>query len=188
MPCGAASCELRAAGAGPVLTLVYEASANPALRPVAAAELRNLASRVDAVDVGTSLVALHTMAGDIDTAYAAANRLIDKLAQSGLVGTNWSSIWTPSMQSQDVAKLFSELQKTAADGPIGAGTWALSYLGLGDADRALHWLRVAVGKVENHEPDAGFLNLMTIKTNVHANPVLDETRFRELRNRIGALD
>jgi hypothetical protein len=91
-------------------------------------------------------------------------------------------------QSQDVARLFSELQKTAADGQVGAGTWALAYLGLGDSDQALRWLRVAVAKIENHEPDAGFLNLMSIKTNVHANPVLDEPRFRELRDRIGALD
>jgi hypothetical protein len=29
---------------------------------------------------------------------------------------------------------------------------------------------------------------MTIKTNVYANPVLDEARFRELRSRIGALE
>jgi hypothetical protein len=29
---------------------------------------------------------------------------------------------------------------------------------------------------------------MTIKTNPHANPVLDEPRFRKLRDRIGALD
>ena len=91
-------------------------------------------------------------------------------------------------QSEDVARLFSEFEKAAADGVVGAGTWALAYLGLGDSDQALRWLRVAVEKIENHEPDAGFLNLMSIKTNVQANPVLDEPRFRELRDRIGALD
>jgi hypothetical protein len=87
----------RAAGAGPVLRLVYEASANPALRPVAAIELRNFASQLDPVDVGHSLVVLHMMAGDIDAAYGAADRLIDELAAWGLVGTNWYVIWTPSM-------------------------------------------------------------------------------------------
>jgi hypothetical protein len=45
-----------------------------------------------------------------------------------------------------------------------------------------------VENIENHEPDAGFLNLQTIKTNVHANPILDEPPFSELRDRIGALD
>lgn len=89
--------ELRAAGTGRIFRLVYEASANAALRPAAAAELRGLASRVDMVDVGIWPVALHTMAGDIDAAYGAANRLIDELAESGLVGTNWFVIWTSSM-------------------------------------------------------------------------------------------
>ncbi len=74
------------------------------------------------------------------------------------------------------------------DGPVGAGTWALAYLALGETDQALHWLGVAVEKIENHEPDAGYLNLMTIKTNVHANSVLDEPPFLALRARIGVLN
>jgi TolB-like protein/DNA-binding winged helix-turn-helix (wHTH) protein len=92
-------------------------------------------------------------------------------------------------QTEDVARLFGELESAAADAPLGAGTWALAYLGLGDSDQALHWLRIAVEKIANHEPDAGFGNLVyTIKPNLHADPVLDEPRFRELRDKIGALD
>jgi TolB-like protein/DNA-binding winged helix-turn-helix (wHTH) protein/Flp pilus assembly protein TadD len=91
-------------------------------------------------------------------------------------------------QSDTVARLFTTLEQLAMEGPVGAGTWALAYLGRGDADQAQHWLRLAVEKTEKHEPDPGFLNLITIKMNMHGNPVLDEPRFRELRNRIGALD
>ena len=91
-------------------------------------------------------------------------------------------------RSDDVARLFADFEKLAAGGPVGAGTWGLMSLALGDSDEAHRWLETAVEKIERHEPDAGFLNLMTIKTNPHANPVLDEPRFRQLRDRIGALD
>jgi TolB-like protein/DNA-binding winged helix-turn-helix (wHTH) protein len=91
-------------------------------------------------------------------------------------------------RSGDVARLAADVEKFAASGSVGAGTWALMYLALGDSDEAHRWLDKAVEKIERHEPDAGFLNLMTIKTNLHADPVLDEPRFRELRDRIGALD
>jgi Flp pilus assembly protein TadD len=91
-------------------------------------------------------------------------------------------------RSDDVARLAADVEKLAASGPVGAGTWALMYLALGDSDEAHRWLDAAVEKIERHEPDPGFLNLMTIKTNPHANPVLDEPRFRKLRDRIGSLD
>jgi tetratricopeptide (TPR) repeat protein len=91
-------------------------------------------------------------------------------------------------QSEDVARLFARLQARTADGRVSPGTWTLAYLALGESDQALHWLRIAVESIENHEPDAGFINLQTIKTNVHANPILDEPPFLELRERIGALD
>ncbi len=91
-------------------------------------------------------------------------------------------------RSDDVARLAANVENLAASGSVGAGTWALIYLALGDSDEAHRWLDTAVQKIERHEPDAGFLNLMTIKTNPHANPVLDEPRFRKLRDRIGALD
>jgi TolB-like protein/DNA-binding winged helix-turn-helix (wHTH) protein len=90
--------------------------------------------------------------------------------------------------TDDVARLFAELERMSDAGLVGPGTWALAYLARGDLEQALRWLRAAVERIENHEPAPGFLNLMTIKTNVHANPVLDEPRFQELRDRIGTLD
>jgi TolB-like protein/Tfp pilus assembly protein PilF len=88
--------------------------------------------------------------------------------------------------AQDAARLFVELEKLAAEVRVGAGTWALAHLAIGDAEQALQWLTVAVEKIENQEPDAGTLNLLTIKSNLHADPVLDEPRFRDLRDKIGA--
>ena len=70
-------------------------------------------------------------------------------------------------------------------GVVGAGSWPLGYLAIGDEAQAYRWLDRAVSKIERHEPDEGFFNLMIIKANVVANPVLEEPRFKELRQRIG---
>jgi hypothetical protein len=42
--------------------------------------------------------------------------------------------------------------------------------------------------VENQEIDEGFLPLMFIKVNVYSDPVLEEPRFVELRNKLGVID
>lgn len=89
--------------------------------------------------------------------------------------------------SADAARLFTRLEAQAESGVVGAGSWPLGYLAIGDSERAFEWLTRAVGKVERHEPDEGFFNLMIIKANVGANPILDEPRFRALRDRIGTL-
>jgi Flp pilus assembly protein TadD len=88
---------------------------------------------------------------------------------------------------EDAARLFAELQTQAEDGVVGAGSWPLAYLAIGDEDQAFVWLERAIAKIENREPDEGFFNLMIIKANVAANPVLEQPRFRALRERIGVL-
>jgi tetratricopeptide (TPR) repeat protein len=87
----------------------------------------------------------------------------------------------------DAARLFNRLKGQARSGVVGTGSWPLGYLAVGDTERAFDWLTRAVEKIERHEPDEGFFNLMIIKANVGANPILDEPRFRALRDRIGAL-
>ena len=85
----------------------------------------------------------------------------------------------------DAARLFAKLERQAAMGVVGAGSWPLGYLAIGDEQQAYAWLERAVAKIENQQPDEGFFNLMIIKANVAANPVLEQSRFRALRDRIG---
>jgi hypothetical protein len=85
----------------------------------------------------------------------------------------------------DAHRLFALLEKMADTRVVGAGSWPLAYLAIGDVDNAYAWLARAVEKVQNHLPDEGFFNLMIIKANVQANPVLEEPRFLALRARIG---
>ena len=91
-------------------------------------------------------------------------------------------------RDEDASRLFSELEDVAGERTIGAGTWVLSYLAIGDSDKAFEWLNAAVEKVERGEIDEGFWTLMTIKANVYSDPVLEEPRFVELRNKLGVLD
>ncbi len=73
-------------------------------------------------------------------------------------------------------------------GPGGQVTWALANLAVGKNEEALDWLSTVVEKVENNEPDPGFINLMVMKANYFSNPVLDEPRFVELRSQLGSFD
>jgi hypothetical protein len=91
-------------------------------------------------------------------------------------------------QAEDVARLVAELEKVAPRESLDAGARTLLHLSLGETDEAYRWLEAAVAQVERHEAVPGYLNLFTIKTNPHANPVLEQPRFRALRARIGALD
>jgi hypothetical protein len=43
---------------------------------------------------------------------------------------------------------------------------------------------VAAEKVANHEPDAGFFNLMNLKLNITRDPVLEQPEFVEVLSRI----
>lgn len=87
-------------------------------------------------------------------------------------------------RSEDVARLHSEIERRSADHDPDAGTWAMTYLALGDRDRLAESLETAIGKAGRHEMDQGFWNLMNIKMNATADPVLEEPRFVELRARL----
>ena len=86
--------------------------------------------------------------------------------------------------AKEAMALVQQIQNVADERSIGAGTWALAYLAIGAEPQALEWLDILLDKIENHEPDTGWFNLMTIKHNVSGDPVLEEPRFKERRDRI----
>ena len=87
-------------------------------------------------------------------------------------------------RTEDAQRLFDEINEAAVDREVGAGAWAQAYLAIGDQESALEWLEVAAEKVENHQVDVGFYNLMEIKMNVQGDPVLEQPEFVALRNRL----
>jgi TolB-like protein/DNA-binding winged helix-turn-helix (wHTH) protein len=84
----------------------------------------------------------------------------------------------------EAMSLFEQIQDAADERSIGAGTWALAYLAIGAEQQALEALDNLLEKIENHEPDTGWWNLMVIKHNVTGDPLLEEPRFKERRDRI----
>ena len=86
---------------------------------------------------------------------------------------------------QDVVRLFNKLAEREKERPVRQATWALAYLALENYEEALQRLEAAVN---NPTPDlSDLLSLAEIKANPYADPVLEQPRWRALRDRIGAL-
>ena len=86
---------------------------------------------------------------------------------------------------EDAERVFHRLEEMAETRRIPNAAWILGYLALGDNEQALRWLNTAA---DNPEPYVGYFGLMVIKANVYSWPVLDEPRFREVRDRLGYRD
>jgi hypothetical protein len=67
---------------------------------------------------------------------------------------------------------------------VGTGGWAMIYLARNEREKAIEQLQAALVKIENHEIDEGFWNLMNIRMNTTADPVLEEPEFVALRERL----
>ena len=86
---------------------------------------------------------------------------------------------------EDAQRIFHRLEEMAETRRIPSPAWCLAFLALGDDEQALHWLNTAA---DSPEPYVGYFALMRIKLNAMASPVLDEPRFREVRDRLGYKD
>jgi DNA-binding winged helix-turn-helix (wHTH) protein/TolB-like protein/Flp pilus assembly protein TadD len=85
---------------------------------------------------------------------------------------------------EDARRLFQMVQSRSNAEVVSDGAWASAYLAIGDLDAARDALERAVGKIEKHEPEPGWYPLMLIKHNVLGTPALEESPFKELRERI----
>ena len=87
-------------------------------------------------------------------------------------------------REEDAARFFSVLEDLASDEPVPEAVWAMAYCAIADYDEAHRRL---VGIV-NAPPVGDQFALTQLKANAFRDPVLDEPRWLELRDRIGALD
>ena len=85
---------------------------------------------------------------------------------------------------QDAQRLCDDIQRVSAQRSIGAGTWAIVELALGNDDKALEWLRRVADKARNHEIDEGFFAVMNLRMNFTNDPLLEEPRFTEVLDQI----
>jgi len=86
---------------------------------------------------------------------------------------------------QDVDRIYAIIMERAqTDDSLGSGTWAQTYIAIGDYDRALEWLEVIATKARNHVIDEATLNVLHLKMNYMNDPVLRQPRFVEVFSRI----
>lgn len=86
--------------------------------------------------------------------------------------------------AEEAKRLFEQIESVADERSIGAGTWVLAYLAIGEEHQALESLDHLLEKIANHEPDPGWFASMIIKHNVTGDPVLEEAPFKGRRDRI----
>jgi len=169
------------------LGLAFAYAGEPEAAAVELAKCTELDARVTICHIYLALMQVRL--GNPDVA-AAELKKAEKLAGPAATPATVSSLahaYYRAGRRDDAARLYARLEQQGATGVVGAGSWPLGYLAIGDEERAFGTLEEAVAKIERHEPDEGFFNLMIIKANVGANPVLDEPRFRALRDKIGTL-
>ena len=167
------------------LALAYAGSPEPSA--AALEQCAELDARVTICHIYLALMQVRLGKPDL-----AAAELVkaEELAGRGATPATVSSLahaYYRANRRDDAARLYARLEQQGQNSVVGAGSWPLGYLAIGDEERAFGTLEEAVAKIERHEPDEGFFNLMIIKANVGGNPVLDQPRFRALRDRIGAL-
>ncbi len=107
----------------------------------------------------------------------------------GSSAPNWrlaqlAHAYAQTSRREDVVRLFSELEERANETPSGAAVWALAYIALGDHTNALQQLETAITDPAERIASA-FYSLGLIKANPFDDPMLNEPRFQELRDRIG---
>jgi TolB-like protein/Flp pilus assembly protein TadD len=84
-------------------------------------------------------------------------------------------------RTADAERVFAEIQAIAANQDIGAGGWAMAYLGIGDQAKALEQLRVGAERARDKVLDPGFFQLMNLRMNVIDDPVLEQPEFVAVR-------
>jgi len=86
-------------------------------------------------------------------------------------------------RAEDAARFFGLLEDLSSEEPVAEAVWAMAYFAIGDYDEAYRRLGNAV-----RSPLAGEqIALSELKANAYGDPLLDESRWRELRDQIGVL-
>jgi tetratricopeptide (TPR) repeat protein len=120
-------------------------------------------------------------------------RAVQELQQlERALGPNPALVFLPELayaysrvgRAEDAQRLFAAIESRPASNDVGAGTWAMAYLAIGNEAEALRQLEIAAEKVRNHEPDQGYLQLMNLRMNFLADPRLAEPRFATVLSRI----
>ena len=82
---------------------------------------------------------------------------------------------------EDAMRMFSEIENMASEFHVGAASWAMACLGIGDEERALDFLLAASDVTRGGE---GYVALTFLAGNVFNDPVLQQGPFVDARRRL----
>jgi TolB-like protein/Tfp pilus assembly protein PilF len=85
-------------------------------------------------------------------------------------------------KSEDARRLFTSIENMALQFHIGAASWAMAYLAIGDEERALDHLLKASDVTQGGE---GYLALTFLAGNAFSDPVLEQKMFVNARRKLG---
>jgi tetratricopeptide (TPR) repeat protein len=88
-------------------------------------------------------------------------------------------------RNEDAMRMFSQIESMASELHVGAASWSLAYLGIGDEVRALEFLLAASDSSRGGE---GYLALTYLTGNAFNDPVLQQPPFVEARRELGWSD
>jgi len=83
---------------------------------------------------------------------------------------------------EDAMRMFSQIESMASEFHVGAASWAMAYLGIGDEERALEFLLAASDVTRGGE---GYVALTFMAGNAFSDPVLEQRAFVAARRSLG---
>ncbi len=101
--------------------------------------------------------------------------------RSSITIVNLAYAYSQNERPEDARRLFEIFAARSPDRRHQAGHWALAHLAVGNDEAARQALEVVIDKIAKEEPDAGYTTLRLIRTNIYADPVLDQPEFAQLR-------
>jgi TolB-like protein/DNA-binding winged helix-turn-helix (wHTH) protein/Tfp pilus assembly protein PilF len=104
--------------------------------------------------------------------------------RSSITIVNLAYAYSQNERPEDASRLFEIFAARSPDRRHQAGHWALAHLAVGNDEAARQALEVVIDKIAKEEPDAGYTTLRLIRTNLYADPVLDQHDFVLLRDRL----
>ena len=86
---------------------------------------------------------------------------------------------------EDAMRMMTQIEHMATEFHVGAASWTMAYLGIGDEGRALDFLLKASDASQGGE---GFLALTYLAGNALSDPILEQRSFVDARRKLGLRD
>jgi len=142
----------------------------------------------DLVNLIIGCAAIEARADLPPEAAASSLRLAEEIAPTTAALEGW---WATMIQVYrqigmpgEAERIYRRFEQLDAESEFSDATWAAIHLARDETDLAYARLEAAIASTETSDVDPGYFNLMNLIENPMGDPVLEEPRFVELRQRL----